>query len=495
MPAEAALSDSFLPAVAGPLDIDALSWRFPLLPYQRAGVHRLVTDRPVLLADEMGLGKTIQAIAALRLLLRDPEMLPALIVVPSGLVLQWRRQLRDWAPELTLATCTGGRAERLARWRAAARVYLTSYDALVADMTLPAPAGPLRRLWGVVVLDEAQRIKNASTLVASVVKSLPRQRGWALTGTPLENRPEDTVSILEFVAPGMGDPRQAPGGCSGGSPARVPGRMPGEMMFGLRRLLGQVQLRRRRAEVLPDLPPRTGFELACELGSRQRIAYQRAEQAGLVWLKSLGATVRITHVLELILRLKQLCNICPWSGESAKLEDLCRRVSEIAPGEKILVFSQFVADPFGAEMIARALAPLRPVLLTGRMTQAARDAAVAAFSRDPAHRVLVSSLRAGGMGLNLTTASVVFHFDRWWNPAVEAQAEDRVYRIGQTRPVQVFAYLTPGTIEERIAAILAEKRALFADLIDGVGTEALRRLDLPTLLRAVGVNPPLSKLD
>src|SRR5580658_2074345 len=111
MPGEAAVADPSLPAIAGPLDIDALSWRFPLLPYQRAGVQRLVAQRPVLLADEMGLGKTIQAIAALRLLLRDPEMPAALIVVPSGLVLQWRRQLRDWAPELALATCAGGRAE------------------------------------------------------------------------------------------------------------------------------------------------------------------------------------------------------------------------------------------------------------------------------------------------------------------------------------------------------------------------------------------------
>jgi len=481
--AEAAAADASPPAIAGPFDIDALSWRFPLLPFQRAGVRRLVAERPVLLADEMGLGKTIQAIAALRLLLRDPDMLPALIVVPSGLVLQWRRQLRDWAPELTLATCMGGRAERGTRWRAAARVYLTSYDALVADLALSAPSGPLRRLWGVVVLDEAQRIKNPATLVAAVVKSLPRQRGWALTGTPLENRPEDTVSILEFVAPGIDAP--------GGMPCGMPGGMPVAMMAGLRRLLAQVQLRRRRAEVLPDLPPKTGFELACDLAPRQRTAYERAEQQGLVWLQSLGATVRITHVLELILRLKQLCNICPWSGESAKLEDLRRRVHAIAPAEKVLVFSQFVAEPFGAEMIARALAPLRPVLLTGRMTQAARDAAVAGFVRDPAQRVLVSSLRAGGAGLNLTSASVVFHFDRWWNPAVEAQAEDRVHRIGQTRPVQVFAYLTPGTIEERIAAILAAKRELFADIVDGVGTEALRRLDLPTLLRAVGVNPPL----
>ena len=140
---------------------------------------------------------------------------------------------------------------------------------------------------------------------------------------------------------------------------------------------------------------------------------------------------------------------------------------------------------FGAEAIARALKPLRPLLLTGRMSTAARDDAIALFGSDPGRRVLVASLRTGGVGLNLTAASVVFHFDRWWNPAVETQAEDRAHRIGQTRPVQVFTYLTPDSIEQRIGEILSEKRALFADLIDGVATASLRRLDLPTLLRTV----------
>ena len=125
------------------------------------------------------------------------------------------------------------------------------------------------------------------------------------------------------------------------------------------------------------------------------------------------------------------------------------------------------------------------MLLTGRMSSAARDDAVALFASDPGRRVLVASLRVGGVGLNLTAASVVFHFDRWWNPAVEAQAEDRAHRIGQTRPVQVFGYLTPDSIEQRIGEILAEKHALFADIIDGVATGSLGRLDLETLLRAV----------
>ena len=444
-----------------------LDWRAPLPPYQQAGIARLLAAPGVLLADEMGLGKTIQAIGALRVLLQGGAPGPALIVAPAGLVLQWRRQLREWAPELALSTCIGPPEDRRQRWRTPAQVYLTGFDALRGDMALPAPYGPKRRPWQVVVADEAQRIKNPHTAIAATVKALPRQRAWALTGTPLENHPDDAASILDFVAPGLYDPDT--------------------LVAGLRRALSVVQLRRRRADVLPDLPPKTVFELAPELLPAQRAAYDIAHHEGLVWLRSLGAELRVTHVLELILRLKQICNACPRTGASAKLDDLRRRLHNVAEaGEKALVFSQFVAAPFGAEAIARAIQPLGPLLLTGRMSTAARDDAIGQFATDPGRRVLVASLRAGGLGLNLTAASVVFHFDRWWNPAVETQAEDRAHRIGQTRPVQVFAYLTPDSIEQRIGEILGEKRALFADIIDGVPTASLRRLDLPTLLRAVG---------
>lgn len=444
----------------------ALAWRAPLLPYQQAGIARLLSEPGVLLADEMGLGKTIQAIGALRILLQGGGSGPALIVVPAGLVLQWRRQLREWAPELALSTCIGSPADRHRRWQARAQVYLTGFDALRADMTLPAPYGPRRRLWEVVVADEAQRIKNAHTAIAATIKALSRHRAWALTGTPLENCPDDAVSILDFVAPGLCDPV--------------------EMIAGLRRALSVVQVRRRRADVLPDLPPKTVFQIMPELLPVQRAAYDIAHREGLVWLRSLGTELRVTHVLELILRLKQICNACPRTGASAKLADLRRRLREVvAAGEKALVFTQFVGAPFGAEAIARAIKPLDPLLLTGRMSTALRDDTVAQFAADPGRRVLVASLRAGGAGLNLTAASVVFHFDRWWNPAVETQAEDRAHRMGQIRPVQVFAYLTPDSIEERISEILNEKRTLFADIIEGVATASLRRLDLPTLLSAV----------
>ncbi len=445
-----------------------LAWRSPLHGFQRAGVARLLASDSVLLADEMGLGKTIQAIAALRVLVQRGVVRCALVVAPVGLLLQWRRQFRAWAPELALATVTGSRDERIRRWQSQAHVYLVGYEVLRNDRTLPAPYGPGRRVWDLVVADEAQRFKNADTELSMVVKSLDRQRSWALTGTPVENRAEDAASILDFVAPGQLDRR--------------------EMMVGLRRTLGDLQLRRRRAEVLPDLPPKTGTCLPIVLGPVQRGAYDRAERDGQVWLHSLGEDVQVWHVLELILRLKQICNACPQADESAKRDDLVRRMPALAAsGEKVLVFSQFVAEPFGVAMLARHLAPLRPILLTGGMSAPARDAALATFARDRERPVMVLSLRAGGIGLNLTAATAVFHFDRWWNPAVEAQAEDRAHRIGQTRPVQTFTYSVADTIEQRIAEILAEKQALFADLVDDVAVSGLRRLGLPDLLRAVGV--------
>ena len=313
------------------MDLDApfgFAWRYPLLGFQLAGVARLLASESVLLADEMGLGKTIQAIAALRVLARRGDVQSALVVVPVGLLLQWRQQFRAWAPELSLATVTGPREDRVRRWRSGAQIYLVGYEVLRNDRPLPAPYGPGRRLWDVVVADEAQRIKNDDTELSMVLKSLHRRRAWALTGTPVENRAEDAASIIDFIAPGRLDR--------------------GEMMVGLRRVLGELQLRRRRAEVLPDLPPKTGFPVEVTLGPAQRAAYDRAEQDGRVWLRSLGADITISHVLELILRLKQICNACPRTGASAKRDDLLRRVTSVVEaGEKALVFSQFVAEPFG----------------------------------------------------------------------------------------------------------------------------------------------------
>jgi SNF2 family DNA or RNA helicase len=442
-----------------------LDWPHPLFAYQKAGIDKLVKDSSVLLADEMGLGKTIQAIAALRLLVLQEKAHSVLIVCPSGLVLQWRRQIRIWAPELAISTVVGSADQRQAAWKRDANLFLTGYESLCSDLRLPGDTGPARRRWDVVIIDEAQRIKNPKAEAAIGVKRLNRARSWALTGTPLENRLDDLISVLEFAAPDRFEPSA--------------------MAVGLRRLLGEVQLRRRRREVLFDLPPKFVSTVTVDLSGPQSVAYRRAEEEGVVWLRSLGRELRVSHVLELILRLKQICNFCPESGKSSKFSDLRSRLAVlIESGEKALVFSQFVEEPFGARRLAKELADFRPLLLVGSLDSNARSAVVAEFERDPSRRLMILSLRAGGLGLNLAVASCVFHFDRWWNPALETQAEDRAHRIGQHRPVQVFAYLCADTIEQRIDEILTEKRALFADVIDGVTTATLGRLDLDSLIRA-----------
>ena len=224
-------------------------------------------------------------------------------------------------------------------------------------------------------------------------------------------------------------------------------------------------MRRRRSDVLHDLPPKLPVEVLIELEPRQRAAYNRAEREGIVGLTALGTDLRISHVLELILRLKQICNFCPETGASAKLNDLRKRLKQvISNGERALVFSQFAAEPFGIKRLARELEEYHPLVFSGDLTPDIRDEVIRDFERTQDRKVLLLSLRAGGVGLNLTTASYVFHFDRWWNPAVETQAEDRTHRIGQKRSVHVYSYLCANTVEERVATILAEKRQLSADM-------------------------------
>src|SRR5271166_1842578 len=281
-----------------------LDWPHPLFAYQMEGIERLLSNRSVLLADEMGLGKTIQAVAGLRILSERREIERALIICPTGLIAQWRRQIRIWAPDLPVSTAVGARDQRMAAWRANAMLYLSNFESVRADLWARSEAA--YRSWDVVVLDEAQRIKNAKSGAAAVVKSLERSRSWALTGTPLENRLEDLLSVLDFAAAGEFDPST--------------------MGVGLRGLMSRVQLRRRRAEVLDDLPPKFASVIGLDLTPTQRAAYEKAEEEGTMWLRSLGRELRIAHVLELILRLKQICNFCPETGHSTKLADLQQRL-------------------------------------------------------------------------------------------------------------------------------------------------------------------------
>jgi SNF2 family DNA or RNA helicase len=307
----------------------------------------------------------------------------------------------------------------------------------------------------VVVLDEAQRIKNREAKTARVVRGLHRQRSWALTGTPIENRPEDLVNLFAFV-----------------DPERIPPETPTRR---LPQLTGDSILRRTKEDVLTDLPPKTVRDALVELTPAQREAYTLAEKEGVIRLNALGETITVQHVFELVMRLKQICNFDPLTGQSAKLEQLQADLAEVADsGRKAIVFSQWV-EPL--VVLARALQPLGPLQFHGKVPQRERQVVLERFQNDPARHVILMSYGTGSVGLNLQFANYVFLFDRWWNPAIEDQAINRAHRIGQKEPVFVTRFVTPGTIEGRIAEVLERKRQLFNELIEQNGPPPSLGLD------------------
>jgi len=420
----------------------ASSLQFPRqpFPFQFDGMAFLTPRHGAILADEMGLGKSMQAISALRLLLHGGEARRVLVVCPKGLVSNWVRELADWAPELLVAVVEGDPQRRRWQWSLAdVPVKIANYEVVVRDRELVAEMG---LSFDLVVLDEAQRIKNRSSHTSHAVRAIDRKRSWALTGTPVENSAEDLVGIFEFVAPGELNDRMSP---------RAMGTAAADYV-----------LRRTKDRVLKDLPPRMNRDESIELTSEQRETYRRAEEEGILRLSGLGQEATIQHVFELILRLKQICNFDTATGESAKLECLESELDEIhASGRKSLVFSQWV-ETLGR--LRNKLSRFGAIEYHGGMSTAARDAAIEQFKTNPKHSVLLLSYGAGAVGLNLQFSQYVFLFDRWWNPAIEDQAINRAHRIGAVGAVTVTRFLSVDTIEERIDEVLRRKRDL-SDII------------------------------
>ena len=447
-----------------------LQWRGELMPFQREGVRALLDNCQLLLADDMGLGKTLQAVAALRILRARREVQSCLVAAPAGLLDQWRREIEKWAPELSAIIIRGSTSDRSWQWAAKRDVALVSYDTLRSDFSGNAQSPVRRKTWDVVVADEAQRIKNRND-TSDTLKGLQRTRSWALTGTPIENHEEELASILEFVDHDVSKPTKR--------------YRPGAELL---QRHSELQLRRKKSDVLEDLPPKQVTKVTIDLSPRQRNSYHKAEQDGIVYLKSLGAEVGVRHVLGLITRLKQICNADPKTGESSKLDDIKDRLEQLADqGHKALLFSQYVSDTSGVAAAANYLRDFTPLTITGGMPQQERTDVIERFKARDEHKVLILSLRAGGLGLNLQEASYVFHLDRWWNPAVERQAEDRSHRIGQTVKVNVIKYSCSETIEERIDDILERKQHLFDELIDDVSLDLSVQMSREELFALFGL--------
>jgi SNF2 family DNA or RNA helicase len=414
---------------------------FKPYPYQIKGIAFLMPRHAALLADEMGLGKTAQVIIALRLLLHCGLIRRVLVVCPKPLVINWTRELRLWAEDVPFEVIGGDTQQRKASWFVSkCPLKLVNYELLTRDAAwvTGAEVG-----FDVMVLDEAQRIKNKESKTSQVVRGIRRERSWAMTGTPIENRTEDLVNLFAFIDPG-----------------RIPPETPAKQ---LPALTGDCILRRVKEDVATDMPPKVIRDAYLELTAAQRAAYDLAEKDGVVRLNALGDTISVQHVFELVLRLKQICNFDPLTGQSAKLEQLAADMAEVAEsGRKAIIFSQWV-EPL--EQLARALAPYGPLLYHGKIPHKERQPILDRFQADPSRHVILMSYGTGSVGLNLQFTNYVFLFDRWWNPAVEDQAINRAHRLGQKETVFVTRFISQGTIEGRIAEVLERKRQLFNELI------------------------------
>jgi SNF2 family DNA or RNA helicase len=415
---------------------------FEPFAYQYEGIAWLFASQAALLADEMGLGKTMQTITAIRLLLRSGQAKRIVLICPKPLIPNWQREFKTWAEELPVVTVEGNGPRRRMLWTMPGiPVLLANYELMARDIAeIPDDEQPK---FDLLVLDEAQRIKNRDSRTAEVARSIRRRRSWALTGTPIENRPEELGALFEFmeVIPKAASPdlRQ------------------------LSKLAKKYILRRTKDLVMKDMPPRIDRDAELELTDAQELAYRTAEKEGVVQLNDLGDSITVQHVFELVLRLKQITNYDPLTGESAKLERLMADMEEIAAsGGKAILFSQWTKT---IDWLQPHLKEFNPLIYHGGVPTKQREPILARFKAEPDKHILLMSYGTGAVGLNLQFAGYVFLYDRWWNPAIEDQAINRAHRIGVKNPVIVTRFICKNTIEERIDRVLREKRELFQAIL------------------------------
>jgi hypothetical protein len=473
-----------------------------LRPYQQAGVrwlHLLASlGLGACLADDMGLGKTMQVLALLLVMKtrtpHDETRRTSLLVAPASLLANWAAEIERFAPSLRAmiahpSAMPGADLKALDRERiAGVDIVITSYGSLFrVPALLDAP-------WRIAVLDEAQAIKTPGARQTKAAKAIDARSRIALTGTPVENRLGDLWSIFDFLNPGL-----LGSGKAFSTFTKRLSSQPQNPYGPLRALVRPYILRRLKTDksVIADLPDKTEVKAFCHLTRKQAALYQQSVADLATELRQVEGMKRRGVVLASLMRLKQICNHpSHWLGDgswsdadSGKLSRL-REIAEVveAKQEKMLVFTQF------REMTAPLAAFLRSVfgrpglVLHGETAVGRRQPLVQQFQDDERLPFFVLSLKAGGTGLNLTAAAHVVHFDRWWNPAVENQATDRAFRIGQTRNVLVHKFVCRGTIEERIDQLIDSKRQLAQDLLEGSGEILLTEMRDDELLQLVALD-------
>jgi superfamily II DNA or RNA helicase len=471
-----------------------------LRPYQQVGVRWLYLLAKLglgaCLADDMGLGKTIQMVSLLLVLKEETEgkLQPSLLVAPASLLANWAAELKRFAPTLQAliahpsalpaADLKGMEKERLQN----TDLVITSYGTLLRIPWI------LDTSWQMVILDEAQAIKNPTAKQTRAAKRLHARGRFALTGTPIENRLGDLWSIFDFINPGL------LGSAKEFSTLVKKFEERAHNPYGpLRELVRPYILRRLKTDkaVISDLPDKTEVKAFCHLSRKQAVFYQQGVKELAKQLEETKGIHRKGLILSFLMRFKQICNHpSQWLGDNAWAEEdsgkwaRLRDIAEIitAKQEKVLVFTQFreVTAPL-ADFLGSIFG--RPgLILHGETEVKKRAELVRRFQEDEGVGFFVLSLKAGGAGLNLTAASHVVHFDRWWNPAVENQATDRAFRIGQTKNVLVHKFVCRGTVEEKIDQLLESKNKLSTDLLEGGGELLLTEMKDEDLLKVVGLD-------
>lgn len=457
-----------------------------LRPYQSRGYSWLSflgrCGLGACLADDMGLGKTIQVLALAQREWRMGNRRPVLVICPTSVVSNWHKEAQRFTPDLPVMVHHGAermKAEKFRREADACAIVVSSYGLLRRDLKTLCQVE-----WSGVVLDEAQNIKNPETKQAKAAQTLAGGFRIALTGTPVENTIGDLWSIMEFLNPGFLGTR---GEFKKKFFIPIQANLDPEASDRLKRLTGPFILRRLKTDrsIISDLPNKMEMKVFCNLTREQASLYAAVAEEAMRTLEESEGIERRGIVLATLVKLKQVCNHprqllrdnSAIAGRSGKLARLTEMLEEaMIEGDRALVFSQFaqmgeilkthLEDTFGREVL----------FLHGAVARGKRERMIERFqSEEDGPRVFLLSLKAGGTGLNLTRASHVFHFDRWWNPAVEDQATDRAFRIGQKKNVQVHKFLCAGTLEEKIDEMIERKKGV-AELVVGTGEKWLTEL-------------------
>jgi superfamily II DNA or RNA helicase len=473
--------------------------RGTLRPYQKAGLqwlHLLAQLRlGSCLADDMGLGKTIQVLSLLLVLKNDSGTgRPSLLVVPASLLANWATEIARFAPSLRAIVAHPSMAP-------AENLHLDGSDDLAGVDLVITSYGYLARApwlattpWRLAILDEAQAIKNPAAKQTRLVKTLQAQARIALTGTPIENRLGDLWSIFDFINPGLlGSSKQFSTFVKGLA------NRPHNPFGPLRDLVRPYILRRLKTDksIIADLPDKTEVNVFCPLSRKQAALYQQAVEDLARQLDDVDGMQRRGIVLAFLMRFKQICNHpSQWlgdggwaeedSGKLARLRDIAEVVA--ARQEKALVFSQFKETTAPLASLLGSVFGRPGLVLTGETPVAKRSDLVRRFQEDESVPFFVLSVKAGGAGLNLTAASHVIHFDRWWNPAVENQATDRAFRIGQNKNVLVHKFICRGTVEDKIDQMIESKKQLAGDLLSGGADMQLTEMKDAELLDLVALD-------